>query len=314
MAEERPNRRLVVTEVTRGRNGGPGILALGLGAPRAAPAAVGAGRRGAAQPPPPPPPSSSDEEEEGEEYMDDDGESSDDDSFRNDPYGVKEAKKEKEAAERKKWEANRKALEAKDKKSARRQALIAGLSKKGVGSYTSSSHRGEAGERVVIEGAELLYVKTNSEESKFGPKYDSADRCIELTPAGIERIATVYRQRLRVTRRFHTENYAFIVDNKDVVMWRTSDKNKEATLLAPGWIVDFSGTVSDQSTDGGVNVTTVTRLKVLVVDGSRVAPTLEPKKRKKGAEDGHGDGDDDDEPAAAAKKARVAAGDETDDG
>ena len=165
MAEERPNRRLVVTEVTRGRNGGPGILALGLGAPRAAPAAVGAGRR---------------------------------------------------------------------------------------------------------------------------------------------------RQRLRVTRRFHTENYAFIVDDKDVVMWRTNDKNKEATLLAPGFIVDFVGTVSDQSTDGGVNVTTVTHLKVLVVDGARVAPTPKPKKRKKGAEDG--DGDDDDEPAAAAKKARVVEGDETDDG
>ena len=73
-----------------------------------------------------------------------------------------------------------------------------------------------------------------------------------------------------------------------------------------------SGTVSDQSTDGGVNVTTVTHLKVLVVDGARVAPTPKPKKRKKGAEDG--DGDDDDEPAAAAKKARVVEGDETDDG
>ena len=82
-------------------------------------------------------------------------------------------------------------------------------------------------------------------------------------------------------------------------------------VLAPGWIVDFCGTVSDQSTDGGVNVTTVTRLKVLVVDGLRVAPTPKPKKRKKGAEDGE---DDDDEPAAAAKKARVAEGDETDDG
>ena len=177
---------------------------------------------------------------------------------------------------------------------------------------TSSSHRGEAGERVVFEDAKLLYVKTNSETSKFGSKYKSADRCIELTPAGIERIATVYRQRLRVTRRFHTENYAFIVDDKDVVMWRTNDKNKEATLLAPGFIVDFVGTVSDQSTDGGVNVTTVTRLKVLIVDGARVAPTPKPKKRKKGAEDG--DDDDDDEPAAAAKKARVAEGDETDDG
>ena len=118
--------------------------------------------------------------------MDEDGESSDDD-FRNDPYGVKKAKKEEEAAERKKWEANRKALEAKDKKSARRQALIAGLSKKGVGSYTSSSHRGEAGERVVFEDAKLLYVKTSSETSKFGSKYKSADRCIELTPAGIAR-------------------------------------------------------------------------------------------------------------------------------
>ena len=117
---------------------------------------------------------------------------------------------------------------------------------------------------------------------------------------------------MRVTRRFHTENYAFIVDDKDVVMWRTSDKSKEAKLLAPGFIVDFVGTVSDQSTDGGVNVTTVTRLKVLIVDGARVAPTPKPKKRKQGAEDG--DGDDDDEPAAAAKKARVAAGDETDDG
>ena len=94
--------------------------------------------------------------------------------------------------------------------------------------------------------------------------------------------------------------------------WRTNDKNKEATLLAPGWTVDFVGTVSDQSTDGGVNVTTVTRLKVLVVDGARVAPTPKPKKRKKGAEDC--DGDDDDEPVAAAKKARVAEGDETDDG
>ncbi len=60
-----------------------------------------------------------------------------------------------------------------------------------------------------------------------------------------------------------------------------------------------------------MNVTTVTRLKVLVVDGLRVAPTPKPKKRKKGAEDGE---DDDDEPAAAAKKARVAEGDETDDG
>ena len=117
---------------------------------------------------------------------------------------------------------------------------------------------------------------------------------------------------MRVTRRFHTENYAFIVDDKDVVEWHTNDKNKEATLLAPGWTVDFVGTVSDQSTDGGVNVTTVTRLKVLVVDGARVAPTPKPKKRKKGAEDG--DDDDDDEPAAAAKKARVAEGDETDDG
>ena len=83
-------------------------------------------------------------------------------------------------------------------------------------------------------------------------------------------------------------------------------------LYSPLWTVDFSGTVSDQSTDGGVNVTTVTRLKVLVVDGARVAPTPKPKKRKKGAEDG--DGDDDDEPAAAAKKARVVEGDETDDG
>ena len=118
---------------------------------------------------------------------------------------------------------------------------------------------------------------------------------------------------MRVTRRFHTEIYVFIVDDKDVVKWRTSDKNKEATLLAPGWIVDFIGTVSDQSTDGGVNVTTVTRLKVLVVDGARVAPTPKPMKRKKGAEDGDDD-DDDDEPAAAAKKARVAEGDETDDG
>ena len=88
--------------------------------------------------------------------------------------------------------------------------------------------------------------------------------------------------------------------------------HKEAKLLAPGFIVDFVGTVSDQSTDGGVNVTTVTRLKVLVVDGARVAPTPKPKKRKKGAEDGDDD-DDDDEPAAAAKKAR-AEGDETDDG
>ena len=61
-----------------------------------------------------------------------------------------------------------------------------------------------------------------------------------------------------------------------------------------------------------MNVTTVTHLKVLVVDGARVAPTPKPKKRKKGAEDG--DGDDDDEPAAAAKKARVVEGDETDDG
>ena len=78
------------------------------------------------------------------------------------------------------------------------------------------------------------------------------------------------------------------------------------------WTVDFVGTVSDQSTDGGVNVTTVTRLKVLVVDGARVAPTPKPMKRKKGAEDG--DDDDDDEPAAAAKKARVVEGDETDDG
>ena len=117
---------------------------------------------------------------------------------------------------------------------------------------------------------------------------------------------------MRVTRRFHTEIYAFIVDDKDVVEWRTSDKNKEAKLLAPGFIVDFVGTVSDQSTDGGVNVTTVTRLKVLIVDGARVAPTPKPKKRKKGAEDG--DDDDDDEPVAAAKKARVAEGDETDDG
>ena len=85
-----------------------------------------------------------------------------------------------------------------------------------------------------------------------------------------------------------------------------------AAPAAVAAIVDFVGTVSDQSTDGGVNVTTVTRLKVLVVDGARVAPTPKPKKRKKGAEDG--DGDDDDEPAAAAKKARVAEGDETDDG
>ncbi|CAH0371397.1 unnamed protein product [Pelagomonas calceolata] len=274
MAEEPPKRRLVVTEVTRGRNGGPGILALGLGAPRAAPAAVGVGRRGAAQPPPPPPPESSDEEEVQEEYVDEDGESSDDD-FRNDPYGVKRAERKQKAAELKKWRENRKALELKDKSSERRQALIAGLSRTGVGSYTSSSHRGEAGERVVFEDAKLLYVKTSSETSKF-------------------------------------EIYVFIVDDKDVVMWRTSDTNKEAKLLAPGFIVDFVGTVSDQSTDGGVNVTTVTGLKVLIVDGARVAPTPKPEKRKKGAEDG--DDDDDDEPAAAAKKARVAEGDETDDG
>ena len=109
--------------------------------------------------------------------------------------------------------------------------------------------------------------------------------------------------------------YAFVVNDTDVVQWWTTPTNDERGLLRDeGAAVDFAGTVKKHERYEGVDITTVSRLKVHVVDGRRVAKTPKGKApRPKGGDGRVLDDDDDDDDAApdappSSSKKRVAGG------
>ena len=142
---------------------------------------------------------------------------------------------------------------------------------------------GEVGDRINFSGVFLYHRSSKAAENDYGVKVNHL--------------------------------YAFVVNDTDVVQWWTTPGNDERGLLRDeGAAVDFAGTVKKHERYEGVDITTVSRLKVHVVDGRRVAKTPKGKApRPKGGDGRVLDGDDDDDaapdaPPSSSKKPRVAGG------
>mmetsp|Transcript_28925 Transcript_28925/g.93552 ORF Transcript_28925/g.93552 Transcript_28925/m.93552 type:complete len:390 (-) Transcript_28925:28-1197(-) len=146
---------------------------------------------------------------------------------------------------------------------------------------------GEVGDRINFSGVFLYHRSSKAAENDYGVKVNHL--------------------------------YAFVVNDTDVVQWWTTPNNDERGLLRDeGAAVDFAGTVKKHERYEGVDITTVSRLKVHVVDGRRVAKTPKGKApRPKGGDGRVLDGDDDDDdapdappeaPPSSSKKPRVAGG------
>ena len=230
----------------------------------------------------PPPPSDDEDEEESDD--DDDDDDYDFDEWRNNPYGKKpkakkskklsdeEKARRKEERDRKREEKKREAQREKDKWAQNRQSLLEGREAKStLASYAGkSSYLHSVGDRPNFADAKLLYVKSiKMEENDYGEKY----------------------------KRLHT----FAIGN-DIIQWWASTSNKEAKLIGDvGCVVDFAGSISKHSEYEDCQITTVSRVKVHVVDGVRVAPTPKEKKKK-------GQKLSDDAKPSPSKKPRVAGG------
>lgn len=206
------------------------------------------------------------------------------------PYGKKkppakskklsdeEKAKRKAERDRKRDEKQRAASDKKAKWARNKQALLEGKEGENMlAAYAGKSwYLHSVSDRPNISEAKLLYVRSiKLEESDYGEKY----------------------------KRLQT----FAIDN-DIVQWWASTSNKEAKLIGEeGCIVDFAGSISKHAQYEGVDITTVMRIKVHVVDGVRVAPTPKQKLKSPGKKLSGGDSDDDVKPSPA-KKPRVAGG------
>ena len=181
---------------------------------------------------------------------------------------ARKAETERRRAEKKKEEAE--AAEAMRRNRERIKAGNASGASSPLAPYAGqSSLLGEVKERLNFSGTFLYHRSCKAAENDYGVKVNHL--------------------------------YTFVVGDTDIVQWWTTPENDERALLRDeGTPVDFAATVKKHAAFEGVDITTVTRLKVHVVDGDRVAKT--PKLKAPAPKGGVGrvlDGDDDDDDAAA---------------